>query len=81
MGQMLAAAVDLDHLHRVLDEMLGGDRQDGAPSDGLARLSDDADARLAKLATEVLEGTFEPVALTEIVIPKPNGGERRLGLP
>lgn len=37
--------------------------------------------QLATLRAQLLDGTYRPSALRRVTIPKPNGGERQLGIP
>lgn len=81
MGILLDRVADPVELADAWKRVLGNDAEDERLSAGVRRFAADADAQLAQLAAELVSGDYRPRSLTEISIPKDDGGERILHVP
>lgn len=81
MGALLDRVAGSAELAAAWKRVLGNDAEDETLSAGVRRFADDADTQLALVADELSSGSYRPRPLTEIVIPKDDGGERVLGIP
>jgi len=81
MGALLDRAASPAELAEGWKQVLANDMADETMSAGVRRFSEDSDARLAELATQLRAGSYRPQTLTEIVLPKDDGGQRVLRVP
>lgn len=80
-GALLRQCTDPVNLRRALDEVLESEPSGEPLPAGLRRIAERPEEELARLAEAVNTGRFEPAALTEVRIPKSDGGQRSLGIP
>ena len=71
----------LHHAYRLAKENGGAPGVDGVTFDHIESCSDGVETMLAQLGKELREETYRPQAVRRVMIPKPNGGERPLGIP
>lgn len=69
----------LDHAYRLCRSNGGAPGVDGMTFRDIER--EGREAWLGALATELREGTYRPQPVRRVMIPKPDGGERALGIP
>lgn len=81
MDSVAAPAFSPSNLRAAWDEVLANDLADGIPAPGVTRFQEDLDAQLARLTGELADGSYRPAALTEVPIPKGDGGLRLLHVP
>ena len=62
-------------------DLLASDRDDGVLGAGVTRFAEDAEEYLARIAAELLSGSYEPGRLTPVTIPRPDGRMRTLHVP
>ncbi|MFT4124892.1 MAG: CRISPR-associated endonuclease Cas1 [Gordonia sp. (in: high G+C Gram-positive bacteria)] len=64
-----------EHVHsRAIDD-------EGAPAPSIARFAENVEEKLAATAQALADGSYRPLPLTRIGIPKKDGTERTLGIP
>jgi Reverse transcriptase (RNA-dependent DNA polymerase) len=79
--KVMERVVERDNLHRALNQVR---RNKGGPGiDGLTveRLADYVKQHWPGIRTQLLNGTYRPAALKRVLIAKPGGGVRSLGIP
>lgn len=81
MGALLGKAADLAMLAAAWKRVYANDAEDDVLSAGVRRFDEDAERRLQELAEQLVNGSYRPQPLTELVIPKEDGGQRVLRVP
>lgn len=79
--KVMERVVERENLHRALNQVR---KNKGGPGiDGLTveRLADYLKAHWPAIRTQLLNGSYRPVAVKQVLIPKPSGGVRSLGIP
>lgn len=78
---VMERVVERDNLHRALNQVR---RNEGGPGiDGLTveGLPDYLKRNWPTIRTQLLNGTYQPAPVKRVLIPKPDGGARSLGIP
>lgn len=81
MGDLFTRTFTLNALREAWDGVLSADLSDGTLSAGVTRFRDDADTRLTELYEQLRTGTYHPLPLVVVPVPKPDGGTRELRVP
>lgn len=76
-----ARALARDPLQRAWEDVWANDQEDGVLQPSIKRFSGEASDRLDALAAALADGSYEPGVLTEVGLPKPDGGTRTLHVP
>lgn len=71
----------LEHAYRLCREKGGAAGVDGVTFDGIEASEAGLEGWLRTLAAELREERYQPQAVRRVMIPKPDGGERPLGIP
>lgn len=74
-------AFSLPALRQAWTEVLTNDLADGLPAPGVTRFQERVDWQLTRLERQLADGTYRPQPLTEVPIPKSDGGTRLLHVP
>lgn len=81
MGGLLDRVASREELSAAWERVLANDAEDDVLSEGVRSFAEDVEARLSELGAQLREGTYAPQPLTEVAIPKSDGGERVLRIP
>ena len=81
MSTLLSVVAATEHFNRAWVDVL--DRSDGGEEmpESVARFHQDAEANVAQIRCELLDGSYRPSHLHEILIPKADGSFRELAIP
>jgi RNA-directed DNA polymerase len=71
----------LEHAYRLCRQNGGAAGVDGVTFDGIESSEGGLESWLRALAAELREERYQPQAVRRVMIPKPDGGERPLGIP
>jgi len=74
-------ALARDALQRAWEDVWANDQEDGVLQPSIKRFAGEASDRLDALAAALADGGYEPGVLTEVGVPKPDGGTRTLHVP
>ena len=80
MGAVFDRAIAPKALKKAWQAVLANDAEDGLLSPGVTRFAEDADAKLAALASELVDGAYQPRLLTPVTITT-DGKSRELHIP
>jgi CRISPR-associated protein Cas1 len=80
-GALLELASAPEALRAAWERVLRDDGHDDVLSPGVQRFQTDAGEQLAEIAEHLGAGAYRPGVLTEIAIPKNDGGQRLLHIP
>lgn len=81
MHATLAQVADPARLTAAWADVLSSDQEDGILGYGVARFAEEADENLARIASEIGSGTYEPGQLTPVELPVSDGRVRLLHVP
>jgi group II intron reverse transcriptase/maturase len=78
---LMEAALERGNLKRAYDRVLRNKGAAGVDDLEVSELGDYLRKHWPTIRARLLEGTYHPQAVRRVSIPKPNGGERHLGIP
>lgn len=78
---LMSAVTDLSNLSRACKRVIANGGSGGVDGMNVEELREWFAANHEQLRKELIEGTYRPQAVRGVKIPKPNGGERQLGIP
>ncbi|WP_066909103.1 CRISPR-associated endonuclease Cas1 [Millisia brevis] len=81
MTELFAAAVDRDRLEQAWEYIEQRDEHRDVQSEAVARFAQSSADRLDAIHVELVGGTYQPLPLTRVAIPKSDGSERLLAIP
>jgi hypothetical protein len=70
MGALFTRTFTLPALHEVWSDLLGSGASDGVLSAGVLRFRSQAEARINALHDQLHAGTYQPLPLTVVEVPK-----------
>lgn len=80
MARLLDRAISESALLAAWRDVLAGDREDGVLAPGVQRFEEDVEDQLAQLRSELLDGSYRPRDLTQVLLPE-SDGSRELQVP
>ena len=78
---LLEAVLDRSNMRRAYDRVVRNKGAAGVDGLGVSELGDQLRQHWPTIKTKLLDGTYRPQPVRQVSIPKPNGGERKLGIP
>lgn len=78
---LLAAALTRENLQRAWRRVKANKGSAGVDGLDIARTADYLKTAWPRIRDQVLQGTYRPSPVRRVTIPKPDGGERELGIP
>ncbi|WP_101463281.1 reverse transcriptase domain-containing protein [Nocardia fluminea] len=81
MKDLLTTVASAEELNRAWNDVLNRGEPSEQLSEPIARFATDAETNLEILRAELLDNTFHPAPLHEVLIPKSDGGFRQLAVP
>jgi group II intron reverse transcriptase/maturase len=78
---LMEQVVDRTNLQRAYQRVVRNKGAAGIDGRGVSELGDLVRQHWPTIKAKLLEGTYQPQAVRRVTIPKPNGGERALGIP
>ena len=80
-GNLLEAVVDYGNLHKAYQRVYKNGGSEGIDQMKVKELGEWLQKNFKTIREEVLQERYQPEAVRKVMIPKPNGGERMLGIP
>jgi len=81
-GKSLMEAIVMDeNMRKAYRQVVGNGGSAGVDGMEVEALKDYLKVHWTRIKGELLEGTYRPQAIRKVMIPKPGGGERMLGIP
>ena len=78
---MLEEILDYRNVQKALKQVISNHGAGGIDGMGTDELRDYLEASWSSLKQSILEGSYRPQPVRKVVIPKPQGGTRNLGIP
>ena len=78
---LMESVVSRPNMQRAYDRVLRNEGAAGVDGLGVSGLGDLLRQHWPTIKAKLLEGTYQPQPVRQVSIPKPNGGERQLGIP
>ena len=78
---LLKAVLDRSSMRRAYDRVFRNKGAAGVDGLGVSELGDLLRQHWPTIKARLLDGSYRPRAVRQVSIPKPNGGERNLGIP
>jgi group II intron reverse transcriptase/maturase len=78
---LMEAVVERDNMRRAYSRVVRNKGAAGTDGLGVSQLSDLLKQHWPVIKAKLLEGSYQPQPVRAVRIPKPNGGERELGIP
>lgn len=79
--RLMEAICETDNLTRALRRVRANGGSPGADGMSVKELPDHLKARWTTIKEQLLNGTYRPMPVKRVEIPKPGGGKRQLGIP
>ena len=79
--ELLDAVLDRSNMRRAYDRVVRNKGAAGVDDLGVSELGDLLRQHWPTIKAKLLEGSHRPQAVRQVSIPKPNDGERKLGIP
>ena len=80
-SMLMEAVVDRTNMKRAYDRVLRNKGAGGVDGLGVSELGALVRQHWPVIKAKLLDGTYQPQPVRRVMIPKPNGGERALGIP
>ena len=78
---LLEAVLDRSNMRRAYDRVVRNKGAAGVDGLGVSELGDLLRQHWPTIKAKLLDGTYRPQPVRQVSTPKPNGGERKLGIP
>lgn len=78
---VMEAVVERENMMAAYKRVVGNKGAAGVDGMSVDELRPYLDDQWVRIKGELLEGRYEPQAVAQVEIPKPNGGKRKLGIP
>ena len=78
---LLEAVLDRSNMRRAYDRVVRNKGPAGVDGLGVSELGDLLRQHWPTIKAKLLDGTYRPQPVRQVSIPKPDGGERKLGIP